>query len=76
MRQGEHVLIGDPAAGVLVRAQTALDAGDLAGAVAAVASLTGSTLTSGAAQALAAWLDQARGLLAARAALAEMAAQT
>ena len=71
IRQGEHVLLGDPAAGVLAHAQTALDAGDLAGAVAAVATLTGP-----AAQALAPWLDQARGLLAARAALAALAAQT
>jgi hypothetical protein len=71
IRQGEHVLVGDPAAGVLAHAQTALDAGDLAGAVASVGSLSGP-----AAQALAGWLDQARGLLAARAALADLAAQT
>ena len=71
IRQGEHVLVGDPAAGVLAHARTALDAGDLAGAVASVGSLSGP-----AAQALAAWLDQARGLLAARAALADLAAQT
>lgn len=69
IRQGDHVLLGDPDAGVLAKAQTALDAGDLAGAVAAVASLTGP-----AAQAMAPWLDQARGLLAARAALADLAA--
>jgi hypothetical protein len=71
IRQGEHVLVGDPAAGVLAHAQTALDAGDLAGAVASVGSLSGP-----AAQALAGWLDQARGLIAARAALADLAAQT
>jgi hypothetical protein len=71
IRQGEHVVIGDPAAGVLAHAQTALDAGDLAGAAATVASLSGP-----AAQALAPWLDQAHGLLAARAALADLAAQT
>ena len=71
IRQGERVLVGDPAAGVLAHAQTALDAGDLAGAAASVGSLSGP-----AAQALAAWLDQARGLLAARAALADLAAQT
>jgi hypothetical protein len=71
IRRGEHVLVGDPAAGVLAHARTALDAGDLAGAVASVGSLSGP-----AAQALAAWLDQARGLLAARAALADLAAQT
>ena len=71
IRQGEHVLVGDPAAGVLAHAQTALDAGDLAGAAASVGSLSGP-----AAHALAGWLDQARGLLAARAALADLAAQT
>jgi hypothetical protein len=71
VRQGEHVLIGDPAAGVLAHARTALDAGDLVGAASAVASVSGP-----AAQALAPWLDQARGLLAARAALADLAAQT
>jgi hypothetical protein len=71
IRQGEHVLVGDPAAGVLAHAQAALDAGDLAGAIAAAATLSGP-----AAQALAPWLDQARGLLAARAALAALAAQT
>ena len=71
IRQGDHVVIGDPAAGVLAHAQTALDAGDLAAAAAAVASLSGP-----AAQALAPWLDQAHGLLAARAALADLASQT
>ena len=71
VRQGDHVLLGDPAAGVLARAQTALDAGDLAAAVAALASLSGPQ-----AQALAPWLDHAHGLLAARAALATLAAQT
>jgi hypothetical protein len=71
IRQGERVLVGDPASGVLAHTQAALDAGDLAGAVGSVGSLSGP-----AAQALAAWLDQARGLLAARAALADLAAQT
>jgi hypothetical protein len=70
VRQGDHVLVGDPAAGVLDRARAALDAGDLAGAVAAVASLTGAP-----AQAMAGWLAEARGLLDARAALIEWAAQ-
>jgi hypothetical protein len=71
IRQGEHVLVGDPAAAILAHAQTALDAGDLAGAAASVATLTGP-----AAQALAPWLDQVHGLLAARAALVDLAAQT
>ena len=45
------MLLGDPAAGVLEQARTALDAGDLAAATAAVATLQGA-----AAQAMAAWL--------------------
>ncbi len=71
IRQGDRVLVGDSDAAVLARAQTALDAGDLAGAVAASGSLTGPR-----AQAMAAWLGQANGLLAARAALAVLAAHT
>jgi hypothetical protein len=69
VRQGDRVLVGDPAAGVLARARTALDAGDLSGAVAAVASLNGAP-----AQAMAGWVAEARALLDARAALAEWAA--
>jgi hypothetical protein len=69
IRQGDRVLIGDPAAGVLEHARAALDAGDLAAATAAVATLQGA-----AAQAMAAWLAQARTLLEARAALAAWAA--
>jgi hypothetical protein len=64
VRQGDHVLVGDPAAGLLERARSALDAGDLDAAVADIGSLQGA-----AAQAMAAWLAQARALLAARAAL-------
>lgn len=71
IRQGEHVLVGNPDAGTLARARAALDAGDITGAVAAVSTLTGPP-----AQAMAGWLDQARGLLAARAALADMAAHS
>jgi hypothetical protein len=69
VRQGDTVLVGDPAAGVLEHARTALDAGDLAAAVTAVATLQGT-----AAQVMAPWLAQARALLAARAALAAWAA--
>jgi hypothetical protein len=69
VRQGDRVLVGDPAAGVLGRARAALDAGDLQGAAAAVASLSGAS-----AQAMAAWLADAHALLAARAGLADMAA--
>ena len=69
IREGDNVLVGDPAAGVLDRARTALDAGDLVGAVATVGSLTGP-----AADAMAGWMMQARALLDARAALADWAA--
>jgi hypothetical protein len=69
IRQGDRVLLGDPTAGVLEHARAALEAGDLAGAVTAVASLTGT-----AAQAMAGWLADARALLDARAALAAWAA--
>ena len=64
VRQGDHVLVGDPAAGLLERARSALDAGDLDAAVADIGNLQGA-----AAQAMAGWLAQARALLAARAAL-------
>ena len=70
IRQGDHVLVGDPDAGALERARAALDAGDLPGAVTEVASLHGP-----AAQAMSGWLAQARALLDARAALATWAAQ-
>jgi hypothetical protein len=70
VREGDRVIVGDPAAGVLAHAQQELDAGDLAGAVASV-----STLTGPAAQVMANWLDQAKALLAARGALDSMAAR-
>lgn len=69
VRQGDRVLVGDPSAGVLEHARAALDAGDLAAAVAAVSALTGAP-----AQAMAGWLADARALLDARAALVEWAA--
>ena len=69
IRRGDHVLVGDPAAGVLAHARAALDAGDLAAAAAEVATLQGAS-----AQAMGAWLAQARSLLEARAALAAWAA--
>jgi hypothetical protein len=68
VRQGDHVLLGDPTAGVLERARAALGAGDLSAATTEVASLQGAP-----AQAMAAWLAQARALLEARAALAAWA---
>ncbi len=69
VRQGDRVLVGDPAAGVIARARASLDAGDLAGAVNTLSALNGP-----AAEAMQGWLDQARALLAARAALAPSAA--
>ena len=67
LRQGDKVILGDPAAGILAAAQARLDAGDLAGAVTALARLDGP-----AAKAMAPWRSQAEDLLAARAALARM----
>ena len=69
LRQGDTVILGDPAAGVIARARAALNAGDLAGAVAALDSLSGPP-----AEAMAGWKAQAQGLLDARRALADMAA--
>jgi len=70
IRRGDEVVVGNPSAVVLNQAQTALDAGDLAAAVQAVQTLKGPPL-----QAMADWLGQAKALLAARSALAEMADQ-
>ena len=69
VRQGDHVVVGDPAAGVLARAQASVAAGDLKGAADTLAALTGQ-----AADAVRPWVAQARGLIDARAALAAMAA--
>lgn len=69
IRQGDRVLVGDSAAGVLARARAALDAGDLAGAVTAVSTLSGPS-----ANAFARWRADAQSLLDARAGLAAMAA--
>jgi hypothetical protein len=68
VRQGNKVLIGPPASQVLQQARARLDAGDLAGAVAAL-----DQLDPGAAKAIAGWRTQAQSLLDARAALAGMA---
>jgi hypothetical protein len=65
---GDHVLVGAPAAAITAQAQTQLDAGDLAGAV---ATLTGN-LSPTTQAALGPWLTQAKSLLAARAALIAM----
>ena len=71
VRQGDNVVVGDPLSGVLGRARGLLDAGDLAGAVAAVDTLTGPP-----AAAMADWAGQAHGLLDARKALSGLAAHS
>jgi hypothetical protein len=68
VKEGDLVVVGAPATTVLGIAQEKLDAGDLAGAVAALDGLDG-----GAAQAIAPWRGEAQALLDARASLANMA---
>lgn len=72
VRQGDRILLGDPVAGVLQHARQALDAGDLAGAVSILDGPQG--LAGPAKAAMADWVGQAKALLAARAAIADMAA--
>jgi hypothetical protein len=69
VRRGDHVIVGDPAAGVVERARADLDNSDIKGAVAALSGLQGS-----AADAARDWVAQAQALLDARAALASLAA--
>ena len=69
VRQGDQVIIGDPAAGVLARATDDVNRGDLRAAVQALGALQGP-----AAAAVAGWVGQVRNLLDARAALSAMAA--
>ncbi len=68
IRQGDHVLVGDAVSDILAKAQSQLDAGDLAGAVATLGDLTGP-----AASAMAPWKQRAQSLLDARAALLALA---
>ena len=68
VRRGDDLVVGNSSATTLNQAQTALDAGDLAGAVAAVETLEGPP-----AEAMAAWLEEAKSLLNVRSALASMA---
>jgi hypothetical protein len=70
IRRGDRVLLGSRQIGLIDAAQTALDAGDLAGAVRALGGLTGPQ-----AAVLAPWRDQAQELLDARAALAKLVGQ-
>ncbi len=70
LRRGDEVIIGAPDAGVLERARLALEAGDLARAVAAL-----ERLQPAPAAAMAGWMEQAQSLLAAEAALTDLEAQ-
>ncbi len=68
VRQGDRVLVGDPASGVLTRARKALEAGDLSGAINALSNLRG-----GSAAAMAGWVADATAVRDARLALAALA---
>lgn len=68
VRQGDRVLVGDVAGGVLARARQRLDAGDLEGTVRAL-----DGLSSPARAAMGDWIGRAQSLIDARAAVAEMA---
>jgi hypothetical protein len=70
IRRGDKVMVGNPSEVILNRARTALDAGDILGAVTAVETLSGQP-----AQAMARWLADAKALVDARSALAQLAAQ-
>jgi len=70
VRQGDDVLVGDPASGILADAGARVQNDDLAGAVKTLHRLKGPAF-----DAIQAWVDQATALLDARAALATMAAQ-
>jgi hypothetical protein len=68
IRRGDDVVVGNPATVILNRAHAALDVGDIVGAVTAVEALKGPPR-----QTMADWLADAKALLAARSALADMA---
>lgn len=71
VREGNHVVVGDPAAGIVSAARERLAAGDLAGAVAVLGGLQGA-----AAEAMDPWRSRAASLVDARAALADMMAHS
>jgi hypothetical protein len=71
IRRGDTTILGSPQIGLIDQARTALDAGDLAGAVATLTKLDGPP-----AAAMTDWQTQAQSLLAARAALAQLAARS
>jgi hypothetical protein len=70
VRKGDVLIVGDTSAGILAQARAALDAGDLSTAVASVEKLKGNPRA-----AMSSWLAQAKALLDAQAALADMAGQ-
>lgn len=69
VRHGDHVLVGDSIAGVMAHAREKLNNGDLAGSVEALKGLS-----RPAAAAMQPWTDQAQSLVAARSAIASLAA--
>ena len=69
VREGDQVLLGDPAAGTIAHARHALEAGDVAGAVDALRRLPPDAMG-----AFSGWIARAQALLDARAALATLAA--
>ena len=69
VRRGDQMLVGDPTGGVLAHAQRLLDAGDLSGSLTVL-----DTLADPARGAMAPWVTQAKTLMDARQALAQMAA--
>lgn len=70
IRRGDELMVGNPCEGTLNRARTALDAGDIVGAITAVETLSGQP-----GHAMANWLADAKALVDARSALAQLAAQ-
>ena len=70
IRRGDEVMVGNPSEVILNRARIALDAGDIAGAVTAVETLSGQP-----GQAMAKWVADAKALVDARSALTQLAAQ-
>ncbi len=71
VREGNRVIVGDPAAGIIAGAQERLEAGDLAGAVSTLGELNGP-----AADAIDPWRSLAASLVDARAGLADMMAHS
>ena len=63
-------MVGNPSEVILNRARTALDAGDIVGAITDIETLSGQP-----GKAMAKWLADAKALVDARSALAQLAAQ-